>query len=251
MSKNRIKINVTQDEAELEKGILESYEACLLNTIPKSEAELFQRYQKNTEILYQYLRAVTVDFIYPLNNEIRAMFGHLAELSKSEYRDVRELERANGHFRRLNIDALKMICDDFDKYFWKKLNKHSKYDYRNVDSKYLEEFGAKYFKAQKAYLNAQENESVGSDSKDEVGKEELSEKDKKVQQHNVIKLYHDAVKEYILLKQFYMGRRRIIESEQRKTNFKKIVSGVIVAFGLVISAWEIKPTIIQWIANIR
>lgn len=207
---------------DLETFILESYDAEVLNTSPETEKELLSMYQKYSDVLYQYLRLIIDNFIHTLNNEIRAMFGHLAEyrISNSSW-DKRELDKAYGHFRRLNLDALKILCNEFDRSLSVKLKKQYSYDYRDICVNYLEEFSQKYFSAKRLYIKAQQEERVGSDSR----------------VHNIIELYYNAAKEYILLKQYYEEKKKSIQMVKRKVIAKQIICGFLTAFGLAVSAF--------------
>lgn len=90
------------------------------------------------------------------------------------------------------------------------LQKQYSYDYRNICVDYLKIYGEKYFSARKAYLYAQEEESVGSDS----------------YTHNIFDLYYQAAKQYILLKQFYEKYKKEIKKENVKRIQEKLYVGV-------------------------
>lgn len=115
------------------------------------------------------------------------MLGHLSEYRSSKINNREELHNVYGHFRRANLDALKIICDELDRSLLIILQKQYTYDYRNMYEKYLKEYSKMYFAAKNAYLEAQEKECVGSDRNT----------------HNIFEFYHLATKQYILLKQFY------------------------------------------------
>lgn len=209
------------NKCELEDFILESYDTNVLNTTPKSEKELLNMYQKYTDVLYQYLRLCIDDFMHALNNEIRAILGHLAEYRTiPETRDKRNLDKAYGHFRRLNLDALKILCDEFDRGLSVNLKKQYSYDYRDVCVDYLKVYAERYFKAKHLYIEAQQKERVGCDR----------------DVHNIIELYYVAAKEYILLKKFYDEKKKDILKTKRRLIIKRFVYCLATAFGIVASA---------------
>ena len=103
-------------------------------------------------------------FLHPSSNEIRAILGHLSQYRMSNYNiDKNDLRKAYGHFRRLNLDLLKILCDIFNKNLYKILTQQYKYDLRNVKDDYLVNFDKKYITARRLYLKAQREESSGSD----------------------------------------------------------------------------------------
>ena len=242
MDKDVSKITIMSNENELENLFLNTYDAKNLNVSPKNKTELLEKYQKYTELLYQYLRTVSGDFIFPVNNEIRAMLGHLSEYVESDEKKDKELQRAYGHLRRINLDALKIICDDFDKFFSKKMKKIYKYDYRDTLKSFLKIYAEKYFTAKNKYIDAQTKESVGSDS-------EKENDDKTGEEHNVILLYFDAAKEYIELKQYYEKYRKDIIKVKLQANIGKIISFLVIGFCLIVSFADIWPVIQGWILN--
>lgn len=203
---------------ELEEFVVNSYQPEMINSEPKTEKELLFIYQKYTVPLYDYMRHI-FQFVYPISNEIRAMLGHLSEYRTLKKDNRRELEKAYGHFRRINLDAFKIICNELDRSLFLVLQKQYSYDYRNICVDYLKIYGEKYFSARKAYLYAQEEESVGIDS----------------YTHNIFDLYYQAAKQYILLKQFYEKYKKEIKKEKCKTNTRKIVCGCISAFGIIVT----------------
>ena len=98
----------------LENFLLEEYDAEIINTAPKTEKELLGAYQFHADVLYQYVRSTVNHFMHAINNELRALLGHLSEYRVSETSPgKRDLEKAYGHFRRMNLDALKILCDEF------------------------------------------------------------------------------------------------------------------------------------------
>lgn len=141
---------------------LQEYSPNIINVHPLTEKDLFDRYENYTDPLLAYVRIMNTDNVFVLGNEARAMFGHIADyrLDPSERKNLLD---AYGHFRRLNLDAFKIICDELDEFLFSYFQKHYHYDYRNVRSNFLLQYSEKYFAAQKAYLNAQLKEQTGSD----------------------------------------------------------------------------------------
>ena len=212
--------NLTTDENGLEHHILHVYDSDAVNTAPKTEKELLKLYQNNTYLLYQYISHQVSYFLYGLNNEIRAMFGHLADYRTTNDCMKRELDKAYGHFRRTNLDAFKILCDEYDKTFSKIIKKQYKYDLRNAETQdYLKEFGNLYFSAKSKYLETQQQERVGSDS--EV--------------HNIVAIYHNAAKEYINLKKLYVDNKKQIRKIKFKTNVEKVLDTIILLISIFVA----------------
>ena len=159
MSKRDFIKDIDSDELQ---SVLKKYDFEIVNQVPFSEKELMVFYEKYTDPLLTEARRLTNDNIFVLGNEMRAMLGHLADYRQNlQYR--KNLKDAYGHFRRLNVDAFKIICDEADKSLLRYLKKHVHYDFRNVNSSFLFEYSQKYFKAKSLYLKAQVAEKTGSD----------------------------------------------------------------------------------------
>jgi len=205
---------------ELEEYILTSFSPDAVDVEPKSEEELYRCYYNNTDYLYQYLRKTVGGWLFPLSNEVRAIMGHLADYRVSDMgRDKKNLDKAYGHFRRLTLDAFKVLCDEFDKSLSRQLKEQYSFDYRKVCVNYLDTFATKYIAAKTKYIDAQCKEKLGSDH----GK------------HNVMKLYYDAAKGYIELKQFYLSHKSQIVATQRKTKRKNALRVGATVFGIVVT----------------
>lgn len=210
-----------EEIAELEELLLKEYSAEAVNTTPKTEKELLSAYKMHGDILYQYVRATVNHFVHAISNEIRALLGHLSEYRVSGTSPgKRDLDKAYGHFRRMNLDALKIICDEFDRTLAKTLKRQCKYDYRNAVKDYLLDFGEKYIRARDLYLEAQKEERVGCDS----------------HTHNIIELYYNAAKEYILLKQFYQSNKKKTKKVQRVCIIKKVIVTAFTFLGIAVTA---------------
>lgn len=209
--------------SEIETDLLEKYDPEVIDHEPSTLIELMQAYILYTDTLYQYLRIICSTYYDSLNNEIRAILGHLSEYRINNIGTKIELDKAYGHFRRFNLDALKILCDEFDRSFLIILKKQYKYDYRSSCLNYLNEFAMLYFKARNFYINAQQGESVGSDR----GK------------HNVIASYYKAAKEYILLKRYYEKHKKEVLISKWKSIIKTIILSAMTLFGILVSIVDI------------
>ena len=212
----------TEHFRQTEDFIVNCYNTAEINREPHTEKELLLVYQKYTVPLYDYIRYIYY-FAFPISNEIRAMLGHLSEYRTSDEVKRLELHNAYGHFRRANLDALKIVCDEMDKSLQMILRKQYSYDYRNVYENYLKEFSGMYFEAKNAYLEAQEKECVGSDRK----------------KHNIFEFYYVAAKRYILLKQFYDKYKKETAKIERRTILKKSICWCGGIFGTVVGILQL------------
>lgn len=213
-----------EDIEELEKFLVEEYDPEVINTLPKTEKELLEAYQLYADVLYQYVRSTVNHFMHAINNEIRALLGHLAEYRVSKTSPgKRDLDKAYGHFRRMNLDALKILCDEFDRTLSKILKKQCKYDYRDVRINYLHDFGEKYIVAKNLYIKAQQEEKVGCDS----------------HSHNVIALYYNAAREYILLKRYYQEHKKETKRIERKSIVRVVAITAFTLFGITVSVIDL------------
>lgn len=211
-----------EDVRRLEEYLINSYSPDNINCEPKTEKDLLLIYQTHTVYLLDYICCM-YHFSYPISNEIRAILGHLSEYRASKINKREELHNVYGHFRRVNLDALKIICDELDRSLLIILQKQYTYDYRNMYENYLKEYCKMYFVAKNAYLAAQEEECVGSDR----------------DTHNIFEFYHSAAKQYILLKQFYEKYKKEIQRIKWITNIKKVVYWLFSVFGIVVGILQL------------
>ena len=200
------------------KKALQGYSPDAVNIQPLTEKELFDRYENYTDPLLSYVRTMNTDVVFVLSNEARAMFGHIADY-RLDPQKRKNLIDAYGHFRRLNLDAFKIICDELDKFLFTYFQKHYHYDYRNVRRNFLLEYSKKYFSAQKAYLNAQVKEQTGSDRL--VG--------------NIIQEYFQAAALYVDLFVFLQDNNMGLEMTKWKAVAKSAFVVVGSALGIVLS----------------
>ena len=211
--------------SKLEKKILTEYDCNKIDTKPSTENELLVCYYEYTSNLYKYVRFIEKNyFLHGISNEIRAMMGHLADYrNKKETNSKRNLEKAYGHFRRANLDLLKLLCNQMDKIYFRKMQWQYKFDYRKVCNTYLLEFSQKYICAKQKYEVAQKEENLGTDSG----------------VHNIFELYYNAGTEYISLKQFCDQN----EKQIRRVQVGEILKGVVVSssgcFGIIVAILQI------------
>lgn len=187
--------------------LVEKYNPDIINICPKSADELYGYYRSYTRVLLDCVFEEIKTLPYVLTNEIRAMVGHLSEhnikIDLSNY----ELQKAYGHFRRLNLDAMKILCDELDKGFSDFISKSHKYPYYKVEEGFMASYVKCYFEARKLFLEAQFSEGVGSNYK-----------------VNVYETYFKAVKKYIELQKYYLDNFNEIKKIRRKTIIKQTVA---------------------------
>lgn len=207
---------------KLENKIVSDYtdKARELDMKPMTEEQLLSMYAIYTLPLYEYLDEL-FGFPYAIGNEIRAMLGHLSQYNSDKRSNRNELEKAYGHFRRVNLDSLKVICDELDRSLSYDWNKDTKYDFREFQKDYIEEFGKRLIYARMRYLEAQESENVGSDS--EV--------------HNVFELYYESAVKYIELKQYYYKRMcdKGYIKIKRGTVIKHVLTIILTLYGIIVT----------------
>ncbi len=199
-------------------SILDAYKPEQIDCMPLTEKDLYRYYEDFTDELLTFVRKMSDDNVFLLGNEARAMFGHLADYRLNS-KEKKNLQDAYGHFRRLNLDVLKILCNELDKTFIKYLKKHYQYDFRNTRKDFLFEYSEKYFDAQRAYLKAQIDERAGSDR--------LS--------GNIIFEYHEAAKKYLELFIFIEDKYKDLEKVKRTLILKYSVSFIISVLGIVLS----------------
>ena len=200
------------------KNVLDNFSPDLINDQPFTETELLNRYMLYTDPLLTHVRILTTDNVFVLGNEVRALFGHLADYRLNP-KNRKNLSDAYGHFRRINLDAFKIICDKLDEYLFRYLESHYHYDYRNVNQEFLSQYTEKYFLAQKTYIDAQVNERTGSDRL--TG--------------NVINEYYQAAECYIELFIYLQNNHSGLETTKWKSIFKNIFNMLVVILGIVLS----------------
>lgn len=185
---------------------LTAYDADKLEIKPNNPHEIYQYYIL-VDGMYIWLKNAYEDNLCVLCNEMRAILGHLSEYSSENEKEKENLEKAYGHLRRLSIDILKTLCDAFDKIFDGWINKHARYDYKNIDADYFPQYVTLYNKAHCDYLDAQKSENMGSD-----------------RGNKIICKYYEAAKSYSKLYEHHMDDRRIgIEKITRRLMVNNVI----------------------------
>ena len=150
---------------------------------------------------------------------MRAILGHLSEYNPEEDKVKNNLGKAYGHFRRLSIDTLKILCNGFDKEYDKWIGKHALYDYRGIDNEYFPKYVSLYNKAHAEYIRVQKLENLGSD-----------------RDNGIIKEYRSVAENYYILYQHHMDDRRIkIEKITKKFIINKIIWFLAAIFMVILS----------------
>ena len=187
--------------------LVEKYDPSIINVCPKSADELYGFYRAYTRVLLDCVFEEIQTLPYVLANEIRAMIGHLSEHNTKIDLGNYELQKAYGHFRRLNLDAMKILCDELDKGFSDFISKSYKYPYYKVEEGFMASYAKCYFEARQLFLKAQFSEGVGSNYK-----------------ANVYETYFKAVKKYIELQKYYLDNLSEIKKIRRRTIIKRTVA---------------------------
>lgn len=187
------------------ENALSAFDPRMLEMTPKTPNEIYQYYACIDE-MYVWLKNAYEDNLCVLCNEMRAILGHLSEYNVENETRKKNLDKAYGHLRRLSIDTLKTLCDAFDKVFDLWINRHARYDYRNIDNEFFPQYVSLYNEAHYAYLNVQQIENLGSD-----------------RDNNIIEKYYDVAKLYHRLYVHHMDDRRVrIEKITRRFKINNI-----------------------------
>lgn len=200
-------MGIKAESLELLNKITEIYNANTVNQSPDDARTLYLYYQKYIVDLLKYFRDEIDELPYVIVNEIRAMFGHLAKHSLESDLGNIELSKAYGHFRRLNLDIFKMLCDEFDKSFASFLKKAHKYNFKKISEDFLLNYSDLYISAREAYLKAQFSESVGSNNN-----------------ANVYQAYFAAFSLYVKLNEYHYKNIKQIKKVRYSTRFIKVFS---------------------------
>lgn len=198
---------MTKINTSSHKNLINYYDPAIINETPMSSIMLYNYYYDHTKYLIDYVESEFNEVPYVLNNEIRAMFGHLSKHSTRFDLSNFELKKAYGHFRRLNLDAFKLLCNEYDIFFSSFLNKSYKYSFKKIDKDFILNYATAYYLARKKYLDAQNCESVGSNSDE-----------------NVYKAYLEAFQKYMELKEIHMNKIKDINEIIIKTRIVKFIS---------------------------
>lgn len=165
--KKILKNNESKEKYKSYISALNKYNPEKLEKSPSNPTEIY-KYYSCVDSLYIWLKNAYNDDICVLCNEMRAVLGHLSEYNPNTEESKNNLGKAYGHFRRLSIDILKIICNGFDKEFDEWIRKHTAYDYRNIDAEYLPTYITLYYEAHNEYIKAQKSENLGSDKENDI-----------------------------------------------------------------------------------
>lgn len=189
-------IRLVDKDNSIEVNLCSQYKPEKIAKCPKTEDELYSVYSEMGNLLLDYYNLVMGEPAFELSNEVRAILGHLADYNE-QGDDLKEnLKRAYAHFRRLNLDAFKILCDEYDKVFSKLIVKFYKYDLRTAAADFLKKYYTQYFQARDKYLCAQKKESLGKNCDEVYG------------------LYFEALKSYIQLKNTYLGKKKKLKRKK-------------------------------------
>ena len=197
MSRRKVflKTNASKEKYDAYIKALNAYNPNKLEENPQNPSQIYEYYSYVDE-LYVWLKKAYSDDICVVCNEMRAILGHLAEYDPSNENNKNNLGKAYGHFRRLSIDTLKIICTSFDKEFDVWIRKHAMYDYRGIDADFFPKYVTLYHEAHRAYIDAQKSENLGSDRENKII----------VKYYNVAKLYGEVYKHHVNERRLYIEK---------------------------------------------
>lgn len=173
----------------------------------KIEQKFLFCYFNFTKALLLYIKKIIGETPYVLSNEIRAIYSHLVDFGTADWHDQPNIEKAYGHLRRLALDTMKIICDEYDKFFLRYIHKYSKFNLKKVCSDFLRQFEIYHTEARKLYAIAQDTERLGTNS----GGAEYQ-------------AYYDAVCKFIDLRQFVSKYHKGVKKKQCRSNIGMLAS---------------------------
>jgi hypothetical protein len=197
---------------QLEESI-ERFDFDMLEKHPESVEELMQYYLLNTDPVYSCMRKAFSISFEAMDNEVRAMLGHFADMDVNDSKDT-NLSNAYHHFRRMNIDSFKTICDEFDKFYTDWFRGHYYCDFSHMRANFLCSLAEKYYNAKTLYKKAQKEERVGSDH----GK------------HKILQDYSQAALAYVNMYRLYAQYRKKVKCVKFKFVIKR---GIAISVGVV------------------
>ena len=145
-------------------------------------------YYNEADKLYVWLKNAYDTNLPSVENEIRAILGHMSEY---EY-DQDNLQKAYGHIRRMCIDILKILCNGFDREFEEWIMIHAPFDYNDQDNLYIPEYVKMYTIAHQKYLDTQQKENLGSN-----------------RNNHIVERYYEVAVLYGALYKYHINQRRI------------------------------------------
>lgn len=210
--KKRIKVH--EKELICLEEAINNYNVEQLEKDPLSVKELMGYYLRSTDPVYSCMRNLFEISFEVIDNEIRAMLGHCVDIDVTNPKD-RNLDKAYSHFRRLNIDSFKIICDEFDKFYTKWFKSHYKCDFSNMRTDFLQCIAEKYYEAKSSYVKAQHEERVGSD----------------FNRHKILAEYSQAAMAYVKMYKLYVQYRKKV----RRVKIHSVIKCAVAAMVAVIS----------------
>ncbi len=212
--KKRIKVQ-EKELISLQDAII-NYDFNQLEIEPSGINELMEYYLHSTDPVYSSMRKVFTISFEVIDNEIRAMLGHCVDIDISNPQD-KNLDKAYSHFRRMNIDSFKIICDEIDKFYTRWFKTHYKCDFSNMRTDFLQCITEKYCTAKSLYIQAQHEERVGSD----------------FNKHKILKEYSEAALAYVLMYKLYVQYRKKVQRVKIYSIVRRCVMGVVAVVSLV------------------
>ncbi len=212
--------------AELER-FKENIKNCnyqILDEEATTKSKLFEYYNQYLDTIYMPLRNVLNCSVFTVDNEIRAMFGHVLDSISDDEGDY-NIQKAHGHLRRAIIDVFKITCNNIDLFYNDWLKRYYKYDFRNTHSEFLREFSQRYYTAKNQYQTAQDSECVGSD---------------KIHKNNILGNYANAAYSYIEMLLYYAQNEKSIKKMKREADIR---GSLIVLINVISFALAIHPLI--------
>ena len=112
----------TREAYEEFRKALEAFDAEALEEEVTCPSDIY-RYYGFIDRMYVWLKNAYESDLQSLENEMRAILGHMSEYSLDES----NLQKAYGHIRRLSTDTLKILCNGLDLEFEEWILKHASF----------------------------------------------------------------------------------------------------------------------------
>ena len=240
------RMNLNKEQMNELLNTLREYNYTLLEIEPTNIKCLSEYYVNYSDKIYCKIRNLFGVSLFVIDNEIRAMLGHIFEYDPN-IKDDSNLQKAYGHFRRFNLDSFKIICDELDAFYNNWLKTHYKYDFRDINKDFMEKFARKYYIAKESYTNAQLREHVGSDRNKNAKEGKTGNTNNEVEyvddntakdNHSVLRDYSIASMNYVDMLCYYLEYRPKIEKAKDFAVIKKIcffAADIIAIFAGIVS----------------
>ena len=209
------KIKVQENELTSLEEAINKYNFNQLEKSPFSVYELMSYYLDSTDPVYSSMRKMFTISFEVIDNEIRAMLGHCVDIDTLDPAD-RNLDKAYSHFRRMNIDSFKIICDELDKFYTKWFETHYKCDFSDMRTDFLQSIADKYCIAKSLYVKAQLSERVGCD----------------FNRHKILEEYSKAALAYVHVYKLYVQYRKKIRNIKIFSTIRRGVVGAVAVLSL-------------------